>query len=171
MGFGSEVKKVGSLSLGETLEGIRPEDLLKFGLIPEFIGRLPILVTLQNLDEAALVRILKEPKNALVKQYSSLFEMDGVELQFEEEALTAIAGKAIARKSGARGLRAIVEDALLETMFELPSRNDISRVVITKETIEEGKQPTMILGEPKRKQVTGKVRRESTTKAERSSVS
>ena len=171
MGFGAEVKNAGKKNLGETLEDIRPEDLLKFGLIPEFIGRLPILVTLQDLDESALVRILKEPRNALVKQYASLFDMDGVELQFEEDALTAIAHKAIERKSGARGLRAIVEDTLLETMFEVPSRTDIGRVVVTKETITEGKQPLLIPGEPKRKPVSEKARRENTAKAERSSVS
>ena len=108
MGFGSDVKPREKKSLGQVLSGIRPEDLLKFGLIPEFVGRLPILVTLDSLDEEALVRILTEPRNALVKQYKKLMELDGVELDFDEEALKAIAKKAIARKSGARGLRAII---------------------------------------------------------------
>ena len=109
------------------LKDIRPEDLLKFGLIPEFVGRLPIIVTLDNLDEDALVRILTEPRNALCRQYGKLLEMDGVELEFEPDALKAIAAKAIARKSGARGLRAIIEDALMGTMFDLPSRSDVAK--------------------------------------------
>ena len=147
-------------NVGQILADIRPEDLLKFGLIPEFVGRLPILVTLDNLDEEALVRILTEPRNALVKQYSRLMEMDGVELEFDDEALKAIANKAIARKSGARGLRAIIEDALLDTMFELPSRSDIERVVVTENTIKEQEAPTLVIGEPKRKAQSGKARRE-----------
>ena len=121
IGFGAEVKSREKRNVGEILADIRPEDLLKFGLIPEFVGRLPIIVTLDNLDEDALVRILTEPRNALVRQYKKLVELDGVELDFEDEALKAIAAKAIARKSGARGLRAIIEDALLNTMFELPT--------------------------------------------------
>ena len=166
IGFGAEIKSREKRGVGEILSDIRPEDLLKFGLIPEFIGRLPILVTLQNLDEQALVRILKEPKNALIRQYARLFEMDGTELEFEEDALTAIAEKAIARKSGARGLRAIVEGALLETMFELPSRSDIGKVIVTREAIEKGSRPLLVPGEPKRKAVTGKTRRETSGLAE-----
>ena len=161
LGFGSEVKSREKRNVGEVLANIRPEDLLKFGLIPEFVGRLPIIVTLDNLDEDALVRILTEPRNALVRQYKKLVEMDGVELDFEEAALKAIAGKAIARKSGARGLRAIIEDALMGTMFELPSRADVSRVVVTEDTITKNQEPTLIPGEPKRKPVSGKTRRES----------
>ena len=161
LGFGAEVKsKEKSKNLGQILSDIRPEDLLKFGLIPEFVGRLPIIVTLDNLDEEALVRILTEPRNALVKQYKKLVELDGVDLEFDEAALKAIAGKAIARKSGARGLRAIIEDALMGTMFELPSRADVERVIVTEETITERKEPTLIPGEPKRKINTGKARRE-----------
>ena len=160
MGFGSDVKPKEKKSVGQVLSGIRPEDLLKFGLIPEFVGRLPILVTLDNLDEAALVRILTEPRNALVKQYKRLMEMDGVELEFDDEALKAIANKAIARKSGARGLRAIIEDALLDTMFELPVRGDVERVVVTESTIPEDAAPTLVPGEPKRKAQSGKARRE-----------
>ena len=161
LGFGSEVKSREKRNVGEVLADIRPEDLLKFGLIPEFVGRLPIIVTLDNLDEDALVRILTEPRNALVRQYKKLVEMDGVELDFEEAALKAIASKAIARKSGARGLRAIIEDALMGTMFELPSRADVSRVIVTEDTITKNQEPTLIPGEPKRKPVSGKTRRES----------
>ena len=144
----------------QVLSEMRPEDLLKFGLIPEFVGRLPIIVTLDNLDEEALVRILTEPRNALVKQYKRLMEMDGVELEFDDAALKAIAAKAIARKSGARGLRAIIEDALLDTMFELPVRGDVERVVVTENTITEQAAPTLVPGEPKRKAQSSKARRE-----------
>ena len=161
IGFGSEVKAKEKKSLGKVLNDMRPEDLLKFGLIPEFVGRLPIIVTLDNLDEEALVRILTEPRNALVKQYKKLMELDGMELDFDDEALKAIAAKAIARKSGARGLRAIIEDALLDTMFELPVRSDVARVVVTEKTISEGEAPTLVPGEPKRKAQSGKARRDS----------
>ncbi|MBP3428943.1 MAG: ATP-dependent Clp protease ATP-binding subunit ClpX [Clostridia bacterium] len=161
LGFGAEVKSREKRNIGQVLADIRPEDLLKFGLIPEFVGRLPIIVTLDNLDEEALVRILTEPRNALVKQYKKLVELDGVDLEFDDAALRAIAAKAIARKSGARGLRAIIEDALMGTMFELPSRNDVERVVVTEETITERKDPTIVPGEPKRKPASGKARRES----------
>ncbi len=114
------------------LKEIQPEDLLKYGLIPEFVGRLPVIVTLEELDEEALVKILTEPKNALVKQYKELFKMDGVELEFEEEALKAIAQKAIARKTGARGLRSIIEETLLDIMYEIPSRDNIEKCLIKK---------------------------------------
>ena len=172
MGFGSEVKSR-EKNVGQVLADIRPEDLLKFGLIPEFVGRLPIIVTLDNLDEDALVRILTEPRNALVRQYKKLVEMDGVELDFEDDALKAIAAKAIARKSGARGLRAIIEDALLNTMFELPTRTDIARVVVTGDTIREHTEPKLVPGEPKRKLTAGKQRRDSdgSSAARRPSVS
>ena len=162
MGFGADVKsRDKNRNVGQVLADIRPEDLLKFGLIPEFVGRLPIIVTLDSLDEDALVRILTEPRNALVKQYKKLVELDGVELDFDDAALKAIAAKAIARKSGARGLRAIIEDALMGTMFELPSRADVSRVVVTEDTITKNQEPTLIPGEPKRKLVSGKTRREN----------
>lgn len=165
IGFGAEVKSKENRNVGEVLKDIRPEDLLKFGLIPEFVGRLPIIVTLDNLDEDALVRILTEPRNALCRQYSKLMEMDGVDLEFEPDALKAIAAKAIARKSGARGLRAIIEDALMGTMFDLPSRSDVAKVVVTPEVIAEGKEPTLVPGEPKRKLPAGKTRREGDTAA------
>ena len=171
IGFGAEVKSRDRRSVGEVLTDIRPEDLLKFGLIPEFVGRLPILVTLENLNEDMLMRILREPKNALVKQYTKLFRMDGAELEFEESALRAVAEKAIARKSGARGLRAILEDALLETMFELPSRPEGGRVVVTEKSIRDGEMPQFIAAEAKRKQISGMTRRDPMPAAERSSVS
>ena len=168
MGFGADVKsRDKNRNVGQVLADIRPEDLLKFGLIPEFVGRLPIIVTLDNLDEDALVRILTEPRNALVKQYKKLVELDGVELDFDDAALKAIAAKAIARKSGARGLRAIIEDALMGTMFELPSRSDVERVIVTEDVITGGKEPTLVPGEPKRKLPAGKARRENAESAGR----
>ncbi len=118
-----------------------PEDLLKFGLIPEFVGRMPIIVTLHQLDEAALIDILTKPKNALTRQYKYLFELDGVELTFDQDALVAVAQKAIERKTGARGLRAILEDVMLEIMFDIPSRNDIKSCEITKDVIEKKAAP------------------------------
>ncbi|CAM5217875.1 ATP-dependent Clp protease ATP-binding subunit ClpX OS=Ureibacillus acetophenoni OX=614649 GN=clpX PE=3 SV=1 [Ureibacillus acetophenoni] len=143
IGFGStNAKKDES---GSVLAHLIPEDLLKFGLIPEFIGRLPVLASLEQLDEEALVRILTEPKNALVKQYQKMLELDKVELEFDEEALNAIAKEAIERKTGARGLRSIIESTMLDMMFELPSRDDIVKCVITKETILENKPPKLFL--------------------------
>lgn len=144
MGFGAEVKSVKDENIGETLRQILPEDLLKFGLIPEFVGRLPIMVTLDALDEDGLVRVLTEPKNALTKQYKKLFEMDGVELEFQDDSLRVAAKEALARKTGARGLRAIFEELMLDTMFDLPSRDDVSKCVVTKETLENHTQPLLI---------------------------
>ena len=123
------------------LQEVEPEDLIKFGLIPELIGRLPVLAALQELDEEALVQILTEPKNALVKQYKYLFDMEGAEISFTQEALDAIAKKAMERKTGARGLRSIVENALLETMYELPSMENAKTVMVDAEVINEGKIP------------------------------
>ena len=144
LGFGAEVTSNVQKDIGETLKSILPEDLLKFGLIPEFVGRMPIIVTLENLDENALMRILTEPKNALTKQYQRLFEMDGVELSFDEEALRAVAKKAIERKTGARGLRAILEDVMLDIMFDLPSRDDIGYCRITKDVIDKVCPPLLV---------------------------
>lgn len=144
MGFGADVKSKEDTGLGELLKDVEPEDLLRYGLIPEFVGRLPVIVTLEELDQEALVRILTEPRNALVKQYKELFRLDGVELEFEEEALESIAQKAIERKIGARGLRSILEENLLDIMYEIPSREDISKCIITKETVEDG-EPELIL--------------------------
>jgi ATP-dependent Clp protease ATP-binding subunit ClpX len=153
MGFGAEIKSPDEKQIGEILVQVRPEDLVKYGLIPELVGRLPVVVALHNLDEEALVKILTEPRNALVKQYKRLLEMDGMELEFEPEALRAIAHLAIERKSGARGLRAIIENALLDTMFELPVREDVAKCVVTAEAVCGGK-PTLIPGEPSKRRAS-----------------
>ncbi len=145
LGFGAEVQSQRDPSRTDALKDVRPEDLTKFGLIPEFVGRLPILVTLDGLDEDALVRILTEPKNALCKQYEALMDMDGVKLTFEEDAIREIANQAITRKCGARGLRAIIEDAMLDTMFDLPGQTEINECVITKDAVTGGK-PKLIAG-------------------------
>ncbi len=150
LGFGAEIQSKRDPARTDALKDVEPEDLTKYGLIPEFVGRLPILVTLDGLDEDALVRILKEPKNALCKQYEELLNMDGVRLTFEDDAVREIARQAITRKCGARGLRAIIENAMLDTMFELPGMADINECVITKEAVTGGK-PTLISGVGKRK--------------------
>ncbi len=144
IGFGSE-KKEEDLDKKELLSKVLPEDLLKFGLIPEFIGRLPVIASLTPLDEEALVEILTKPKNALVKQYQKMLELDDVELEFEDDALIEIAKKAIERKTGARGLRSIIEGIMLDVMFDLPSRDDIVKCIITKETIENSMPPKLVL--------------------------
>lgn len=145
IGFGASVQTVANKkNLGDTLRTIEPEDLVRYGLIPEFVGRLPVLATLDELDTEALVRILKEPKNAYTKQYSKLFEMEGAEIDFREDALIAIAEKAMQRKTGARGLRSILEDVLLEVMYKLPSEPEISKVVIDKNVINGASEPLLI---------------------------
>ena len=144
IGFGSKLNTKAEKKVGELLKSIEPEDLLKFGLIPEFIGRLPIISTLEDLDEDSLVKILEEPKNSLTKQYAKLFEIEGVKLNFSKDALKAIAGKAILRKTGARGLRSIIEEVLLETMFELPSIENVEEVVVNKEVILGKSKPLLI---------------------------
>lgn len=151
IGFGADVRAKDTRKTGELLGSLEPEDLLKYGLIPEFIGRLPVLATLEDLDEAALVTILTEPKNALVKQYQRLFEMEGAHLKFTDDALEAIAKKAIARKTGARGLRSIMEALLLDTMFELPDMDDVEDVLVKKETIEDNEKPVYVHSEKKKK--------------------
>jgi ATP-dependent Clp protease ATP-binding subunit ClpX len=143
IGFGADGHKT-DLKPGEYLSLVLPEDLLKFGLIPEFVGRLPVISTLEPLDEAALVRILSEPKNALVKQYQKMLEMDNVSLEFQPDALDAIAKEAIKRNTGARGLRAIIESLMLDVMFEVPSRNDVAKCVITKEVVQDKITPTLM---------------------------
>ena len=135
IGFGADVRNTEEVKAGEMLKQLEPEDLVKYGLIPEFIGRLPVIATLEDLDEAALKNILTEPKNALTKQYRKLFEMENVDLKFTDDALTAIAQKAILRKTGARGLRAIMEEALMELMYEIPGIEDVSEVSITADVI------------------------------------
>ncbi|MEM1382034.1 MAG: ATP-dependent Clp protease ATP-binding subunit ClpX [Pseudomonadota bacterium] len=147
IGFGADVKADDDRRIGEILSELEPEDLLKFGLIPEFVGRLPVIATLRDLDEEALVTILTKPKNALVKQYQRLFEMENVRLTFTESALSAIARKAIDRKTGARGLRSILEDVLLDTMFELPSMEGVEEVVINDEVISGVATPLYIYSE------------------------
>ena len=147
IGFGAEVKSKEGKNLTDTFRSVEPEDLIKFGLIPELIGRLPVVATLQELDEAALIQILIEPKNALVKQYQKLFSMEGVELEIRPNALHAVARKAIKRKTGARGLRSILEAALLDIMYDLPTLSGVEKVVVEESTIEEGGKPLLIYSE------------------------
>jgi ATP-dependent Clp protease ATP-binding subunit ClpX len=144
IGFGADVRPPDERGVGEIFREVEPEDLIKYGLIPEFIGRMPVIATLEDLTEDALIEILTKPKNALVKQYQRLFSMENAGLTFEEEALTAVAKKALARKTGARGLRSILETALLDTMFELPNMEEVEEVVVGKETIESGAKPRFI---------------------------
>jgi len=144
IGFGAEVKSRENKSVSESLRNVEPEDLIKFGLIPELIGRLPVVATLQELDEPALIQILVEPKNALIKQYQKLFSMEGVELEVRPAAMQAIARKALKRKTGARGLRSILEGVLLDTMYELPSMENVAKVVIDEGMIDGGTQPILI---------------------------
>ena len=144
IGFGADVQGPDERQTGEILRDVEPEDLLKFGLIPEFVGRLPVLATLEELDEAALVEILTTPKNALVKQYQRLFDMEDIKLSFLDPALVAVAKRAVERKTGARGLRSIMEDILLDTMFDLPEMEGVEEVVINKDVAQEGTQPLYI---------------------------
>ena len=145
IGFSAEViAESDELDVGDVLQGVEPEDLVKYGLIPEFVGRLPVVATLEELDEDALIEILSEPKNALTKQYTRLFEMEGVELEFREEALREVAKKAMARKTGARGLRTILENILLDTMYDLPSLENVCKVVIDEKVIRQESEPMFI---------------------------
>lgn len=147
IGFGADVKAPDEKKTGELLRNLEPEDLLKYGLIPEFIGRLPVFATLEDLDEKALISILTEPKNALVKQYQRLFDMEGVKLEFSDDALSAIAKRAIERKTGARGLRSIMENMLMDTMFEIPDKEDVEKVVVNKDTVEDNKTPVYVFAD------------------------
>ncbi len=144
VGFGAEVRSADEVRPSEVLSEVLPEDLLAYGLIPEFIGRLPVVATVDDLDVEDLVLVLTEPKNALVKQYAKFFEMDGVELIVTDEALEAIAQQAMRRGTGARGLRAIMEEVLLDTMYELPSRSDVARVVIDEQVVRDRVNPTLV---------------------------
>jgi ATP-dependent Clp protease ATP-binding subunit ClpX len=144
VGFGADIRRMEEKDLGGILEHVLPEDLLKYGLIPEFVGRLPVITHVHNLDEAALVEILTEPKNALVKQYMKFFDFDGVELEFDLEALEAVAEQSMLRGTGARGLRAILEEVLLNVMYDLPSREDVGRCVITRDVVQEKVNPTLV---------------------------
>jgi ATP-dependent Clp protease ATP-binding subunit ClpX len=154
IGFGADVRDNDSRGIGELFKELEPEDLLKFGLIPEFVGRLPVLATLEDLDEDALVTILTQPKNALVKQYQRLFEIEDTDLTFTPDALTAIAKRAIQRKTGARGLRSIMEDILLDTMFELPGMDEVTEVVVNEEAVTTSSEPLMIYGDTKKEPAT-----------------
>jgi ATP-dependent Clp protease ATP-binding subunit ClpX len=153
IGFGAEINRQEE-EIGKILSQIMPVDLLKYGLIPEFVGRVPVIVTLEALDEESLVRILTEPKNAQAKQYQKLFEIDGVALEFKDEALHAVAKEAVRRKTGARGLRAILEDIMLNVMYEIPSRKEITKCVITKDVIEKKEDPILVTEDRKKKSET-----------------
>jgi len=144
MGFGADIRRKDERSMSDLLHEVQTEDLLKFGLIPEFVGRLPVIATLEELDETALVRILKEPKNALTRQYQKLFEMEGVHLRFTDGALAAIAREALKRKSGARGLRAIMENIMLDVMYDIPSQPNIKEVLISEEVVTNKEQPIIL---------------------------
>ena len=144
LGFGAEVRSKKDMKIGEILAQVQPEDLLKFGMIPEFIGRIPVIATLEELDEQALVQILTEPKNSLIKQYQKLLAMEGVKLRFTEGALAAIAKKAVERKTGARGLRAILEDVMLDLMYDVPSQSNVREVIINEEVILNRESPIML---------------------------
>jgi len=147
LGLHANIQSRATENVSMLLAQVEPEDLIRFGLIPEFIGRLPVIATLEELDEKALIEILKKPKNALTKQYSKLFEYDGVTLEFEEEALEAIAKEAIKRATGARGLRAILEQCMLEVMYELPAKSDVKKCIVTKNVIAKGERPVMLLSD------------------------
>ena len=154
IGFGAKVAAEEERGIGEIIKDVQPEDLLKYGLIPEFVGRLPIIATLGDLDEEALVKVLTEPKNALVKQYVTMFEMENVKLTFTDDALRAIARKAIERKTGARGLRAIMEDNLLELMYEIPDKKEVAEIVIDEKVINDKAEPKFILRKQEDKQAS-----------------
>jgi len=151
MGFGAPIQTKKDLGIGELLSKVETQDLLRYGLIPEFVGRVPVVVSLEELTEEAMVQILVEPKNALVKQYRHLFEMDGAELEFEPDSLLAIAKMANDRKTGARGLRTIVENMMMEIMYDIPSRGDVRKVIVTKESVEHNQIPTLVLSDTPRK--------------------
>ncbi len=155
IGFGADVQSIDQTNIGAILSQILPQDLLKFGLIPEFVGRIPVIATLESLDRSALIRILNEPRNALVKQYQKMFELDDVSLEFKEGSLQVVADEAIKRNTGARGLRAIMEEVLLDVMFELPSRDDVSQCVITREVVLKREKPILVTQDKrKKKEVT-----------------
>ncbi|NMA95324.1 MAG: ATP-dependent Clp protease ATP-binding subunit ClpX [Clostridiales bacterium] len=156
MGFGAEIVNTSKADVDEVLTNVLPEDLLSYGLIPEFVGRLPIMATLRTLDEDALVKILTQPKNALVKQYKKLFKMDGAILEFEDEALEIIATKAIERKTGARGLRSILESIMLNVMYDIPSRDDVEKCIVTKDTVLNDSDPILILTDGRKSKRTSR---------------
>ena len=150
IGFGAKVKNFQEQASYELMKKLEPEDLIKYGLIPEFVGRMPILATLEELDENSLVKILKEPKNSLIKQYKRLFEFESVKLNFKDEAITEIAKKAISKKTGARGLRSIIETLLLKTMFKLPAMEDVEEVIVDQAVVKNNKEPLLIHSKTKK---------------------
>jgi ATP-dependent Clp protease ATP-binding subunit ClpX len=152
LGFGAELRSKADIDTSDVFAQVMPEDLIKFGLIPEFIGRLPVIASVTNLDKSSLVQILTDPRNALSKQYCKLFEMDGVELEFTGTAFEAIADQAILRGTGARGLRAIMEEVLQPVMYDIPSRTDVAKVVITEQTVRENVNPTIVTRQPTRRE-------------------
>jgi len=154
IGFGADVKGKQDMTLGEVLSQIMPQDLLKFGMIPEFVGRVPVIATLEPLDEKALIDILTKPKNALARQYRKFLELDGVDLEIREDALREIAQQAIKRKQGARGLRAIIEDIMLNVMYDVPSRTDVTKCIVTRDVITKLEDPLLVTAERKRKEET-----------------
>ena len=144
IGFNAEISSKGETNVGQVFDKALPKDFVKFGLIPEFIGRVPVIASLDELDKEALVRILTEPKNSLVKQYKKLFELDGVDLNFEDDALDAIADKALERKTGARGLRSIIEEVMMDLMYKVPSDNTITECIITKASVDGEAEPIIV---------------------------
>ena len=170
IGFNASVKEKEEENLGELFAQTRPEDLLSYGLIPEFVGRLPVIATLEDLDEAALIQILTEPKNALVKQYQALFAIEDVQLTFSDSALKEIAQQAIERKTGARGLRAILETILLDTMFEVPGKDSVEEVVINKEVIKGKAEPLLIYSDEAADKKSGKKAAKSKAKKETAKI-
>ena len=166
IGFGAKIEGLKDLDRYKVFEQLLPQDLLKFGLIPEFIGRLPVFATLRELDKNALISILTEPKNSLVKQYKKLFEIDGVELEIEHEGLEIIADKALERKTGARGLRSIIEEIMRDIMFDIPSNKNIEKCIITKETVQNKAEPQLIINENKEQKTGNKAKRSKTNSKE-----
>ncbi|MEE8552776.1 MAG: AAA family ATPase, partial [Desulfobacterales bacterium] len=150
MGFGAKIVKQDEKNIGEILQMVQPQDLIKFGLIPEFLGRLPVIATLDELNESALIRILKEPKNALIRQYKRLMEIEGVNLRLTDSALSAIASEATKRKSGARGLRAIMESCMMDIMYEIPSMENVKECVIGEDTVLNKEDPILLFEQPKK---------------------
>lgn len=167
IGFGTKIESGKEVNKYEIFQELLPQDLLKFGLIPEFIGRLPIIATLKDLDREALIKIVVEPKNALVKQYEKLFEFDQVKLEFEKEALNSIVDKAIERKTGARGLRSIIEEIMRDIMFEIPSNPNIEKCIITKNTVLNGSEPELIINKNKKKEGAKKTKRQVPDKTQK----
>ena len=166
MGFGAEIQSKKDIDKTEIFKQLLPQDLLKFGLIPEFVGRLPIVATLEGLTKEALIDIVTKPKNALVKQYKKLVELDGVELEFNKDALEAIVDKALERNTGARGLRSIIEEIMRDIMYDIPSNEKIAKCIITKDTVLNKKEPELVIDENKKREVPKQVKKVKSKKQE-----